>query len=82
MEKAGIKGRLMRKAKGAEGRNLSSLSFHSLRHTCATMDAAQGVPEELWMVHLGDSTKAAHSIYTHREVEQLSQIADAVPSVP
>ena len=46
------------------------------------MEAAQGVPEELWMVHLGDSTKAAHSIYTHREVEQLSQIADAVPSVP
>jgi integrase len=81
MEKAGIKGRLMRKAKGAEGRNLSSLSFHSLRHTCATMQAALGVPEELRMVHLGHSTKAAHRIYTHREVEQLRQIADTVPSV-
>jgi len=81
MEKAGIKGRLMRRAKGVEGRNMSSLSFHSLRHTCATMQAAQGVPEELRMVHLGHSTKAAHRIYTHREVEQLRQIADAVPSI-
>jgi hypothetical protein len=45
------------------------------------MQAAQGVPEELRMVHLGHSTKAAHRIYTHREVEQLRQIADTVPSV-
>ena len=81
MEKAGIKGRLMRRAKGKEGRNLSSLTFHSLRHTCATMQAAQGVSEELRMVHLGHSTKAAHKIYTHREVEQLRQIADSVPSI-
>jgi integrase len=71
----------MRKAQGAEGRSLSSLSFHSLRHTCATMQAARGVPEELRMVHLGHSTKAAHRIYTHREVEQFRQLADAVPGV-
>lgn len=81
MEKAGIKGRLMRRARGKGGRNLSSLTFHSLRHTCATMQAAQGVSEELRMVHLGHSTKAAHRIYTHREVEQLRQIADSVPSI-
>jgi integrase len=81
MEKAGIKGRLMRKAQGKDGRNMSSLSFHSLRHTCATIQAAHGVPEELRMAHIGHSTKAAHKIYTHREIAQLRQIADSVPSI-
>jgi len=81
MERAGIKGQLMRRATGKAGRNVSSLSFHSLRHTCATMQAAQGVPEELRMVHLGHSTKAAHKIYTHRELTQLRDIAASVPSI-
>lgn len=80
MVKAGISGKKLRTAVGA-GRNTSSLSFHSLRHTFTSAMTNAGVPEDVRMLLTGHATKSAHKIYTHHEEEQVWGAIAALPSI-
>jgi integrase len=81
MKRAGVKGDLIRKAKGKAGHNLNGLTFHSLRHTFISAMANAGVSEELRMEIVGQTTGAVHKIYTHHEAERLRAAITTIPSL-
>jgi len=54
-------------------------SFHSLRHTAASLMANAGVPEELRMRITGHESKDVHCHYTHLELEALRKAVSAMP---
>ncbi len=81
MGRNGVKGELIRKAKGRSGHNLSGLTFHSLRHTFISAMANAGVSEELRMEIAGQTTGAVHKIYTHHEAERLRSAITTIPSI-
>jgi len=80
MERAKIKGRLLRDATGA-GRSQSSLSFHSLRHTFNAALANAGVPVEIRQKLTGHATAQMNAIYTHHDLEPLRVAVAAIPSL-
>jgi integrase len=61
------------------GRSVSSLSFHSLRHSLTSILANAGVAEEMRMALTGHKERAVHQRYTHRELQRL---ADAIGMLP
>ena len=80
MEKAGIRGRVLREG-GGGARQTSSLSFHSLRHSFTSAMANAGVSEEVRMLLTGHSTRRAHKTYTHHEEDQVWAAIATVPGV-
>src|SRR5215468_2067749 len=68
MAKAGIEGK---RTAEAGSRVLSSLTFHSLRHSFASAMANAGVAPEVRMKLTGHSDKDVHQGYTHHELETL-----------
>jgi integrase len=78
MEKAGIEGK---HTQASGGRMLSSLSFHSLRHSFASAMANAGVAPEVRMKLTGHSDKDVHASYTHHELETLRAAVAHIPSV-
>jgi len=80
MERACIRGRLLRKAAGA-GRSQSSLSFHSLRHTFNAALANAGVPVEIRQKLTGHTSPEMNAIYTHHELEPLRAAVALIPSI-
>jgi len=79
MEKAGIEG-THEQAHG--GRVLSSLSFHSLRHSFTSAMANAGVAPEVRMKLTGHSDKDVHAGYTHHEIQILRAAVAQLPSLP
>jgi integrase len=79
MDKAKIKGRLIRERNGV-GRSRSSLSFHSLRHSFNSGLANQGVDAELRQALCGHSSPDQNETYTHREIEVMRQAIKKLPS--
>ncbi len=67
MAKAGIEKGIARIKKGAAGRNVSRLSFHSLRHSFVSNLANAGVPAELRQKLCGHLDDVSHATYTHTE---------------
>ena len=80
MERAGIKGRLLREANGA-GRSQSSLSFHSLRHTFNAALANAGVAVEIRQKLTGHASAEMNAIYTHHEIAPLRAAISVIPSI-
>ena len=80
MEKAKIKGRVLRAGKG-KGRTQSSLSFHSLRHTFNSALAKAGVPQEIRQKLTGHSSAAMNNIYTHHEMASLRDAVSKLPKI-
>jgi integrase len=80
MERAKIKGRLLRNATGA-GRSQSSLSFHSLRHSFNSAMANAGVAPEVRQRLTGHSSAEMNRIYTHHELEPLRAAVATIPSL-
>jgi integrase len=78
MEKAGIEGKQV-EAHGQ--RILSSLSFHSLRHSFTSALANRGVSPEVRMKLTGHSDKDVHAGYSHHELETLRSAVALVPNV-
>jgi len=78
MKKAGIEGKHV-KAHGR--RTLSSLSFHSLRHSFTSALANFGVSPEVRMKLTGHSDKDVHAGYTHHELENLRAAVEQLPSL-
>ena len=79
MEKADISGVTKQRDDGL--RAMSSLSFHSLRHTFASELANHRVNEETRMRLTGHSTRDVHQGYTHIEQELLRAAIDVLPNV-
>jgi integrase len=80
MERAGIKGRVLREASG-EGRSLSSLSFHSLRHSFNAALANAGIGVEMRQELIGHSSLEMNAIYTHPDIEVKRQAILKLPRV-
>ena len=80
MERAGIKGRLLREANGA-GRSQSSLSFHSLRHTFNAALANAGVAVEIRQKLTGHTSAEMNAIYTHHELAPLRAAVEKLPTL-
>src|SRR5262245_39837407 len=81
MERAGIKGRLLREATG-EGRSQSSLSFHSLRHSFNAALANAGVGVELRQELTGHSSVEMNRLYTHPDIEVKRAAVLKLPVIP
>jgi integrase len=80
MERAKIKGRLLREANGV-GRSQSSLSFHSLRHGFVSAMANAGVAQELRQKLTGHASAEMNAQYTHHELESLRAAVSVIPSI-
>jgi integrase len=78
MVRAGIKGKPL---PAAGGRTLSSLSFHSLRHSFNSALANAAVPQEVRQKLTGHSTVEANKIYTHLELRTLRQAIEQLPAL-
>jgi len=78
MERAGIKGRILREASG-EGRSQSSLSFHSLRHSFNSAMANAGVSSEVRQKLTGHASAQMNAQYTHHELEALRAAVAVIP---
>ena len=80
MERAKIKGRLLREANGV-GRSQSSLSFHSLRHGFVSAMANAGVAQELRQKLTVHASAEMNAQYTHHELESLRAAVSVIPSI-
>lgn len=78
MAKAGISGKI---TQHAGGRSLSSLSFHSLRHSMNSAMANAGVSQEVRRKLTGHSSAEMNTHYTHHEMEPLRAAVAFIPSV-
>lgn len=82
MERAGIKGRILRQRdEGSAGRTLTSLSFHSLRHSFNSALANAGVTQEIRQKLTGHASAAMNTKYTHHELEPLRAAISALPGL-
>ena len=80
MDKAKIKGRIMRGGDGA-GRQTCSLSFHSLRHSFNSALANAGVAQELRQKLTGHASTAMNDKYTHHEIETMRAAVAKLPGL-
>jgi integrase len=80
MERAKIKGRLLREATGA-GRSQSSLSFHSLRHSFNAALANAGVGVEMRQELIGHSSLEMNRLYTHPDIELKRKAVGLLPKI-
>jgi integrase len=80
MERAKIRGRLLREANGA-GRSQSSLSFHSLRHSFNSAMANAGVSSEVRQKLTGHASAKMNAQYTHHELEELRAAVSVIPRI-
>ena len=78
MDEAHIERGIIRE-RNQSGRSVSSLSFHSLRHSFSLILANAGVSEERRMALVGHTTRDMHAKYTHH---QLAQMRDAISVLP
>jgi integrase len=81
IDQAKIARGVIRERNEASGRSVSSLSFHSLRHSFSSILANSGVSEELRMTIVGHSTRAMHAKYTHHELERLRDAISVLPTL-
>ncbi len=82
MTKAGIISGLILERKGNTGRNLSALSFHSLRHSFNQELLEAGVPQEKRMLLTGHSSAKMNAGYSHEDLKGLYAHVAKVPSLP
>ncbi len=80
MEKARIKQHVIREGT-ASGRRVNALTFHSLRHAFASIQAAAGVSEERRMALTGHTERDTHKRYTHHELAALRDAVAVLPSI-
>jgi integrase len=76
---ANIERRLIRERNAQGGRSVSSLSFHSLRHSFSSILANAGVSEERRMALVGHTTRDMHAKYTHHQLEQMRDAISVLP---
>jgi integrase len=82
MERAGIDDAVARKKDGKLGRNVSRLSFHSLRHSFNSAMANADVPLEIRQKLTGHASKDMNKHYTHLELETVRWAVESIPRLP
>jgi integrase len=78
MEKAKIEGK---QTQASGGRTLSSLSFHSLRHSFNSAMANAGISQEVRQKLTGHTSAETNKVYTHHELESLRAAVSVIPSI-
>jgi integrase len=78
MEKAGIEGK---RTQVSGGRTLSSLSFHSLRHSFNSAMANAGISQEIRQKLTGHTSAETNKVYTHHELESLRAAVAVIPHI-
>jgi integrase len=78
MEKARIEGK---RTQASGGRTLSSLSFHSLRHSFNSAMANAGISQEVRQKLTGHTSAETNKVYTHHELEALRSAVSVIPSI-
>jgi integrase len=79
MERAKVRGEIVHERRGESGRSVSTLSFHSLRHTLVSLMANAGVPVEVRQKFTGHASAEMNQHYTHTEIATLR---DAIAKLP
>jgi integrase len=80
MAKAGIPTGEARPRNG-QGRAVSRLSFHSLRHSFNSAMANHGVSQEVRMQLTGHATADMNKVYTQHEIKPLRAAIELLPTV-
>ena len=78
MKKAGIEAK---RTQASGARTLSSLSFHSLRHSFNSSMANAGISQEIRQKLTGHTSAETNKVYTHHELEPLRMAVAAIPSI-
>lgn len=81
MERAKVQGEIVRERQGESGRSVSTLSFHSLRHTLVSLMANAGVPVEVRQKFTGHASAEMNQHYTHHEIATLRSAIEKLPDV-
>ena len=79
MKRAGIEGT---RTEAHGGRTLSSLSFHSFRHSANSQLHNHGVPAETRQVLFWGRSGSVIDGYTHSEIETLRAAVARIPNIP
>ncbi len=82
MERAGIDDGVARKKDGKLGRNVSRLSFHSLRHSFNSAMANADVPLEIRQKLTGHASQDMNKHYTHLELERVRRAVESISRLP
>jgi integrase len=82
MERAGIDDGVARKKDGKLGRNVSRLSFHSLRHSFNSAMANADVPLEIRQKLTGHASQDMNKHYTHLELETVRRAVESISRLP
>jgi integrase len=78
MKKAGIEGK---RTRASGGRTLSSLTYHSVRHSFNSALANAGVSQEIRQKLTGHASAEMNRIYTHHELAPLRAAVEKLPSL-
>jgi integrase len=78
---AGIDGGFIRERKGKFGKNVSSLTFHSLRHSFNSALANRGVSQEIRQLLTGHASREINDKYTHRAMDSLRSAIATLPKL-
>jgi integrase len=81
MERARVRGEVVRERTGEKGRSVNSLSFHSFRHTLTSIMANAGVPVEVRQKFTGHASAAMNQHYTHHEIATLRAAVEKLPEL-
>ena len=82
VERAGIEDGVARKKDGKLGRNVSRLSFHSLRHSFNSAMANADVPLEIRQKLTGHASKDMNRHYTHLELATVRRAVESISRLP
>ena len=82
MDAARIDAGMARTKTGAAGRNVSQLSFHSLRHSFTSALANVGVSAELRQKLTGHADDKSHAVYTHHEFATIREALEKLGRLP
>jgi integrase len=82
MARCGIEDGIARQKTGAAGRNVSQLSFHSLRHSFTSALANAGVAPELRQKLTGHLDDKSHAVYSHHELETIRLAVEKISALP
>ena len=81
-DRAGIDAGIDRQKTGDAGRNVSSLSFHSLRHSFTSALANAGVPADVRKKLTGHADAKSHATYSHHELETIRGAVEKIAALP
>lgn len=82
MQRAGIEDGVAPERDGKLGRNVSRLSFHSLRHSFNSAMANANVPLEIRQKLTGHASQDMNKQYTHLELETVRRAVESISRLP